>query len=73
MLRQTLSRRRLLQGAGAALAAPLFATPLRAQAPAPSAITPALIEAARKEGKVSFYTATELQIAEKFCRAYETK
>ena len=39
----------------ASAAGALFAEPLRAAAPPPEAVTPALIEAARKEGKVSFY------------------
>jgi iron(III) transport system substrate-binding protein len=68
-----LSRRGVLKGSAALAAGTLFAAPLRAAAPEPSAITPALIEAARKEGKVSFYTATELQIAEKFAKAFEAK
>ncbi len=34
-----------------------FAVPLMAAAPPPTAVTSALVDAARKEGKVSFYTA----------------
>ena len=42
---------------------------VRAAAPPPaSSVTPALIEAARKEGKVSFYTALELNVAERLAR-----
>ena len=66
------SRRALLQGS-AALAAGVYASPLRAQAPAPSAITPELIAAARKEGRVALYTAVDLPVAEKFARAFEAK
>ena len=40
-----------------------FASPLRAAPPAASAITPALVEAAKKEGKVAFYTAMDLPFA----------
>ena len=48
--------------ASAALAAgTLFAEPLRAAPPPPTAVTPALIEAARKEGKVSYYSAHRAQ------------
>src|SRR5262245_41700854 len=36
-------------------------------------ITPALIEAAKKEGKLAFYTAMDLPVAEKFARAFEAK
>ena len=57
------SRRALLKAATAFAAGALFAQPLKAAAPPPAAITPALIEAARKEGKVSFNTAIELNIA----------
>ncbi len=53
--------------------AALFAAPLRAQAPAASAITPALIAAAQKEGKVAFYTAMDLPVAEKLAKAFEAK
>jgi iron(III) transport system substrate-binding protein len=51
----------------------LFAEPVRAAAPPPTAVTPALIEAARKEGKVSFYTALELNTAERLARVFEAK
>ena len=66
------SRRGVLK-AGTALAATVFASPLRAAAPAPTAITPALIEAARKEGKVAYYTSIDLPLAERIARSFETK
>jgi iron(III) transport system substrate-binding protein len=62
----------VLKGSGA-IAATVFASPLRAQAPAPEAVTPALIEAAKKEGKLVFYTAMDLQLAEHFGRSFEQK
>jgi iron(III) transport system substrate-binding protein len=68
----SLSRREVLK-AGSALAATVFATPLRAQAPAAEPVTPALIEAARKEGKVIWYTSVDLPLAEKVGKAFETK
>src|SRR6266852_9886256 len=68
----TLSRRDLLK-ATAAFGVSTFATPLRAQAPEPAAITPALIEAAKKEGKLAFYTAMDLPVAEKFGKAFEAR
>jgi len=40
-------------------------------APTPTAITPQLVDAAKKEGKVIFYTSIELQTAEKIGRAFE--
>jgi iron(III) transport system substrate-binding protein len=67
------SRRDTLIGAGAAAAGVLFARAARAAPPEAATVTPALIEAARKEGKLSFYTATELQIAEKFAKLFEAK
>src|ERR1700704_2195910 len=67
-----ISRRDLL-AASAAAAVPLWPAPLRAQAPAASAITPDLIAAAKKEGKVAFYTAMDLPVAEKLAKAFEAK
>lgn len=37
------------------------------------AVTPALIEAAKKEGKLSFYTAMDLQFAERLGKTFEAK
>jgi iron(III) transport system substrate-binding protein len=49
--------------------------PLHAQAltTEPSPIPPALVQAASKEGKLAFYTAMDLPIAEKFGKAFEAK
>jgi iron(III) transport system substrate-binding protein len=49
--------------------------PAQAQARTVAAepITPALIEAAKKEGKLAFYTAMDLPVAEKFAKAFEAK
>jgi iron(III) transport system substrate-binding protein len=66
------SRRTMLK-ASAAIGAGVFATPLRAAAPEASAITPALIDAARKEGKLAFYTAMDLPVAEKLAKSFEAK
>src|SRR4051812_15449091 len=67
------SRRELLATSTALAAGALFAEPLRAAAPPPSAVTPALIEAARKEGKVSFYSALELNVGERLAKTFEAK
>jgi iron(III) transport system substrate-binding protein len=72
MLTKTISRRHLLKTSAAAGAA-LFAAPLRAQVPAASAVTPALIAAAQKEGKVAFYSAMDLPVSEKLAKAFEAK
>ena len=42
-------------------------------APPAEAVTPALLEAARKEGKVIYYTAMDLSIAEPLAKAFEAK
>ena len=72
MTKVRFSRRDMLKGS-AAIAAATYASPVRAQAPTPSAITPALIEAAKKEGKVALYTAVDLPVAERFAKAFEAK
>lgn len=41
--------------------------------PEPTAITPELIAAAKKEGKVNYYTSVDLPVAEKLARAFEAK
>src|SRR5262249_14196907 len=72
MPKRTISRRDVLK-ASAATGAVLFASPLRAQAPAAVATTPELIAAARKEGKCAFYTAMDLPVAEKLAKAFEAR
>jgi iron(III) transport system substrate-binding protein len=71
------SRRDVLKAstvlAAGAAGGTLFAEPLRAAPPPPEAITPALIEAAKKEGKVAFYTAMDLAFAERLGKAFEAK
>jgi iron(III) transport system substrate-binding protein len=59
---------RLLSSVFALLA---LATPALAAAPAPTSVTPDLLEAAKKEGTVVFYTSIELQTAEKLAKAFE--
>ena len=72
MTKHRFSRRDVLKAA-TALAATVFASPLRAAPPEASAITPALIEAAKKEGKLAFYTAMDLAFAERLGKAFEAK
>jgi iron(III) transport system substrate-binding protein len=67
------SRRDVLKASGAAAAATVFAAPLRAAAPEPTAITPALIDAAKKEGKVVYYTSIDLPVSERIAKAFEAK
>ncbi|MEA2874928.1 MAG: iron(III) transport system substrate-binding protein [Hyphomicrobiales bacterium] len=68
-----LSRRKLLQGTTALAATTVFASPSRAQAPGAEPVTPALIEAAKKEGKVVWYTSVDLPLSEKVGKAFEAK
>jgi iron(III) transport system substrate-binding protein len=68
-----LSRRTVLQGAGAVLAGTTFATRVVASAPPPEPVTPELIAAATKEGQVIHYTSADLPVAEKLGKAFEAK
>jgi iron(III) transport system substrate-binding protein len=68
-----ISRRDILKGSTALAIGTVFAEPVRAAAPPAEAITPALIEAAKKEGKCAFYTAMDLQFAEKLGKDFEAK
>ncbi len=67
------SRRDLLKASTASLAGVVFAEPVKAAAPPPSEVTPALIEAARKDGKLSYYSALELNVAERLGKMFEAK
>jgi len=67
-----MSRRTFLHSSTALAASAAFATRVAAAPPA-EAITPALVEAARKEGKLAFYTAMDLPVAEKFAKTFEAK
>src|SRR5215212_7316007 len=74
MRKLTISRREVLQGS-AAVAAGAFtsSTKVLAAAPPATSITPQLIEAAKKEGKVVYYTSVDLPVAEKVAKAFEAK
>src|SRR4051812_42813588 len=67
------SRRDMLRGGEALVAGAAFSTRVVAAAPPPEAVTPGLIEAARKEGQVIHYTSTDLPVAEKLAKAFEAK
>src|SRR5437899_11857466 len=67
------SRRDVLKGTGALLAGAAFSTRVMASAPPPEPVTPALIEAAKKEGQVIYYTSTDLPVAERLAKAFEAK
>ncbi|HET7886836.1 MAG TPA: extracellular solute-binding protein [Bradyrhizobium sp.] len=72
MTRRKLSRREAIKGS-AALGLTLFASPLKAQAPEPVAITPQLIDAATREGKVVLYSAMDLPVGEKLGNAFQAR
>ena len=73
MRRQLLSRRALLRGSVAAAALPLVPVRTISAAPPATAIGPELIAAARKEGKVVYYTSVDLPLAEKLAKSFETR
>jgi iron(III) transport system substrate-binding protein len=71
MKKRKFSRRDVLKGS-LALGA-VFAAPARAAAPPAEAITPQLIEAAKKEAKVVLYSAMDLPVGEKLGKAFEAQ
>src|SRR6202012_5684290 len=73
MKKTEISRREALKAAGVLLARSAFATRVLADAPPAEAVTPALIEAAKKEGQVVHYTSVDLPVAEKLAKAFEAK
>src|SRR5262247_1805914 len=72
MQRPTITRRDVLKGSTAFAASSAFAS-VASAAPAASAVTPQLIEAAKKEGKVVWYTSVDLPLAEKVAKSFEAK
>src|ERR1700716_4569116 len=71
-MRKKLTRRDVIKGS-AALGLTAYAAPLKAATPEPVAITPALVEAARKETKVILYSSMDLPVGEKLGRAFEAQ
>ncbi|MFM9848279.1 MAG: extracellular solute-binding protein [Hyphomicrobiaceae bacterium] len=69
------SRRTVLAGAAAATAGAAAGWPRVSVAQSPPAleITPALIEAAKKEGRVNYYTSVEIKVAERMAKFFEAK
>ncbi len=72
MRKPTFSRRDVLKGSTAFAASSVFASVASAAPPA-STVTPQLIEAAKKEGKVVYYTSIDLPVAERIAKAFEAK
>jgi iron(III) transport system substrate-binding protein len=72
IMTQGLSRRGLLQASAGLVLAGAGARVVSA-APAAGAVTPELIAAAKKEGKVVWYTSIDLKAAEQIAKAFEAK
>src|ERR1700759_1435785 len=73
MKNRRFSRRDLLKGASVVVAGATFSTRVMASSPPAERMTQALIDAAKKEGQVSYYTSTDLPVAEKVAKAFEAK
>src|SRR6202140_1514072 len=71
MKKRKFSRRDVLKGSLAV--GTMFAAPVRAAAPPAEAITPQLIEAAKREAKVVLYSAMDLPVGEKLGKAFEAQ
>jgi iron(III) transport system substrate-binding protein len=67
------TRRDLLIGSSALTIGGAFATRVVSAAPAASSVTPALIAAAKKEGKVVWYTSIDLKVSEEIAKTFEAK
>ena len=50
-----------------------YGVPALAAPPPPYTVTPSLVAAAKKEGKVVYYTSTDVQVAEKMAAAFQAK
>jgi iron(III) transport system substrate-binding protein len=68
-----ISRRDVLIGSGALAAGASFSTRVLSAAPPASAVTPALIEAAKKEGKIVWYTSIDLKVSQEIAQRFEAK
>jgi iron(III) transport system substrate-binding protein len=67
------SRRDVLIGSSAFAIGGALSTRVVSAAPAASPVTPALIEAAKKEGKVVWYTSIDLNVSEEIAKRFEAK
>ncbi len=76
-MHKTLTRRDMIKASAAlglsALGTSALATRVLAAGPAPVAITPELVDAAKKEGKVILYSSMDLPVGEKLGKAFEAK
>jgi iron(III) transport system substrate-binding protein len=72
-MKRTFSRRDLLIGSSALTLGSALATRVVSAAPDASAVTPELIAAAKKEGKVVWYTSIDLKVSEEIAKTFEAK
>jgi iron(III) transport system substrate-binding protein len=67
------SRRDVLKASTVMAVGTVFSVPLKAAPPEPTPVSPAMIQAAQREGIVAFYTAMEIPVAEKLGKTFEAK
>ena len=72
-MHNNLPRRSFLKGSAAFAIGSIASRVSRADAVPATAITPSLLAAAEKEGKVVWYTSVDLPVAEKVARDFESK
>src|SRR5437660_3348933 len=70
MMMKRFARRDVLRGSVAIAASGAFAS-VTSAAPPPSPVTPEMIAAAKKEGKVVYYTSIDLPVAERIAKGFE--
>ena len=68
-----LTRRDVLKVTAAIAGTTVFAQAASAALPEAAAVTPALVDAAKKEGKVVFYSAMDIPVGERLAKAFEAK
>ena len=73
MKRKGISRRNMLIGSGALAAGAAFSTRVLSAAPPAAAVTPELIAAAKKEGRVVWYTSIDLKVSQEIAQRFEAK
>src|SRR3978361_1647278 len=71
-MRNRISRRDAIKGSDS-FGLTALATRVMAAGPAPVSITPDLVEAAKKEGKVILYSSMDLPVGEKLGKAFEAQ
>jgi len=72
MTMKRFARRDVLRGSVAIAASGAFAS-VTSAAPPPSPVTPEMIAAAKKEGRVVYYTSIDLPVAERIAKAFEAR